>query len=120
MDLEIYSDDENDLSNMNDDKFIKKYESIIKKSISKLNKNSFACFVISDVRDKKTGYYKDFIGITKNSFYKSGMKLYNEFVLLNPVASASMRAGKIFDSSKKITKIHQNVLVFKRVNNENF
>ena len=113
MDLEIYSNDKDDLSNMNDDDFIKKYESIINKSCNKLKKDGFACFVVGDVRDKKTGFYKDFITITKMAFYKAGMKLYNEMVLLNPVASASMRAAGNM-KTKKIVKIHQNALVFKK------
>lgn len=114
MDLEIYSDDKNDLSNMTDENFIEKYNSIIKKSCNKLKKDGYAVFVVGDVRDNKTGFYKDFIGITKQAFYKAGMGLYNEAVLLNPIASASMRAGKVFDSGGKLTKIHQNILIFKR------
>ena len=114
MDLEVYSDDENDLSNMTDEKFIEKYKSIIKKSCSKLKKDGYAVFVVGDVRDKKTVFYKDFIGITKQAFYDAGMGLYNDAILLNPVASASMRADRIFTSGKKLVKIHQNILVFKR------
>lgn len=114
MDLEVYSDDENDLSNMTDEKFIEKYKSIIKKSCSKLKKDGYAVFVVGDVRDKKTGFYKDFISITKQAFYDAGMSLYNDAILLNPVASASMRAGKVFEAGGKLTKIHQNILVFKR------
>ena len=114
MDLEVYSDDENDLSNMTDDNFIEKYKSIIKKSCSKLKKDGYAVFVVGDVRDKKTGFYKDFISITKQAFYDAGMGLYNDAILLNPVASASMRAGKVFEAGGKLTKIHQNIMVFKR------
>ena len=114
MDLEVYSDDENDLSNMTDEKFIEKYKSIIKKSCSKLKKEGYAVFVVGDVRDKKTGFYKDFIGITKQAFYDAGMSLYNDAILLNPIASASMRAGKVFEAGKKLTKVHQNILVFKK------
>lgn len=114
MDLEIYSEDENDLSNMTNDNFISKYESIINKSVKLLKSNSFACFVVGDVRDKKTGFYKDFIGITKQAFFKAGMNLYNDAVLLNSVGSACLRAGKQMNASKKLAKIHQNVLVFKK------
>lgn len=114
MNLEVYSDDKNDLSNMNDKNFIEKYESIIKKSCNKLRDNSYACFVVGDIRDKKTGFYKNFIGITKDAFKKSGYLLYNDMVLLNSIASASMRAGNQFKASKKVVKIHQNVLVFKK------
>ena len=115
MDLEVYSDDENDLSNMTDEKFIEKYKSIIKKSCSKLKKDGYAVFVVGDVRDKKTGFYKDFIGITKQVFYDAGMSLYNECIFLeNGISSAAMRADRIFTSGKKLVKIHQNILVFKR------
>ena len=99
---------------MTDEKFIEKYRSIIKKSCSKLKKDGYAVFVVGDVRDKKTGFYKDFISITKQAFYDAGMGLYNDAILLNPVASASMRADRIFTSGKKLVKIHQNILVFKR------
>lgn len=115
MDLEVYSDDENDLSNMTDEKFIEKYKSIIKKSCSKLKKDGYAVFVVGDVRDKKTGFYKDFISITKQAFYDAGMSLYNECIFLeNGISSAAMRADRIFTSGKKLVKIHQNILVFKR------
>ena len=114
MDLEIYSEDPCDLSNMNDELFVNKYQSIIKKSCSKLSTEALACFVVGDVRCKKTGFYKDFLGITKQCFMSAGFRLYNEMILLNQVASASMRCAKTMTASKKVTKIHQNVLVFKR------
>jgi DNA modification methylase len=112
MDLEVYSNDENDLSNLKDDEFISKYESIILNSCNLLKKGKYACFVVGDVRDKKTGYYKDFITITKMAFYKAGMKLYNEMILKNNIGSAAIRVSKIFDSKQKIVKCHQNVLIF--------
>jgi len=113
MDLEVYSDDKNDLSNMTDEMFIEKYKSIIKKSCSKLKKDGYAVFVVGDIRNKKTGFYKDFIGITKQAFYDAGMSLYNDAILLNSVGSACLRAGKQMESSKKLAKIHQNILVFR-------
>jgi len=78
-----------------------------------LKPNSYACFVVGDVRDKD-GFYYDFIGDTKRAFIKQGAKLYNDLVLLNCVGSASMRAAT-FMKSKKMVKIHQNVLVFKKI-----
>ncbi len=114
MDLEVYSDNEDDLSNMTDTNFIDKYQSIIAKSCKKLKQNALACFVVGDVRDKKTGMYKDFIGITKAAFKAAGFRLYNDIVLLDQLGNACMRAGKIFEAGRKVTKIHQNVLIFKR------
>jgi DNA modification methylase len=112
-DLEVYSDLPDDLSNMNYKDFLTKYCSIIKKSLELLKPNSYACFVVGDVRDKQ-GYYLDFISDTKKAFINSGAKLYNEAILLNSVGTASMRANRIFSAGQKLVKIHQNVLIFKK------
>ena len=69
-------------------------------------------FIKGDVRDLKTGYYKDFITITKLAFYKAGMRLYNECVILNSICSARLRCSQPFIISKKLEKVHQNVLIF--------
>ena len=114
MNLEVYSELPNDLSNMNDNDFIKVYESIIDKTCKLLKRGGMACFVVGDVRDKK-GYYKDFITITKLAFYKSRLKLYNEAILLeNGLNTAAMRADRQFNSGKKLVKVHQNILIFKK------
>lgn len=110
-DLEKYSDDPRDLSNMNYDDFKNVYFEIIKKTCNKLKDNRFACFVVGDVRDKD-GFYYNFVDDTKKAFIDAGLKFYNEIVLVNAVGSASLRAGKQFSSGRKVVKTHQNVLVF--------
>ena len=111
-DLEVYSDLPDDLSNMDYKDFVIKYRSIIQKALKLLKPNCYAVFVVGEVRDKE-GFYYDFVGDTKRAFIDAGAKLYNDAVLLNVVGSASMRASKVFEAGKKLTKIHQNVLVFK-------
>jgi len=111
-DLEVYSDLPDDLSNMDYKDFVLKYRSIIQKALKLLKPNSYAVFVVGEVRDKD-GFYYDFVGDTKRAFIDAGAKLYNDCILLNVVGSASMRASKVFEAGKKLTKIHQNVLVFK-------
>jgi DNA modification methylase len=113
-DLEVYSDHEDDLSNMDYAEFVPKYRSIIRKAVNLLKPGSFAVFVVGDIRDKH-GFYRDFLGDTKRAFIDSGAKLYNEMILLNSVGTACMRAPKIFGATKKVVKIHQNVLVFKKI-----
>lgn len=110
MDLEIYSDLENDLSNMNDENFTTKYESIIKKSCEKLINGGYAVFVVGDLRDKE-GYLKDFTGITKDAFKKCGMKLYNELILVTPVGSKAMTLEAGFKKGK-LARVHQNIYIF--------
>lgn len=114
MNLEVYSDDPDDLSNMSDADFVAKYERILALGLSKVKPDGTAVIVVGEVRDKKTGFYKGFLEITKTAFAKAGWRLYNDLVLLNPVGSASMRAGRQFTGGRKVVKIHQNVLVFKK------
>jgi len=112
MNLEVYSDHLNDLSNMNDEKFIIKYRSIINKSCKLLNKSGYAVFVVGDLRDKE-GYYKDFTGITKRAFMDCGMKLYNELILIEPVGTKALTMERGFKNGK-LAKVHQSLLIFKK------
>lgn len=111
-DLEVYSDLEGDISNKPYAEFLSLYESIIGKSCKLLKGGGYACFVVGEVRDKN-GYYIGFVPDTIRAFEKCGMRFYNEAILLNPVASASMRANGNM-KTEKLVKIHQNVLVFKK------
>lgn len=110
-DLEVYSDDKNDLSNMDYISFIEKYYMIIDKSCKMLNNNRFAVFVVGDIRDKN-GFYRNFVSDTINGFSLSGLKLYNEIILINMAGSLPIRTTKQFNSGRKVGKMHQNVLVF--------
>jgi DNA modification methylase len=110
-DLEVYSSNEHDLSNMTYDGFKEAYRKIISICCQKLKKNRFACFVIGDVRDKD-GFYRGLTKLTEDCFEENGLKLYNDMILLNIVGTASIRAGKQFSTLRKVVKVHQNVLVF--------
>lgn len=111
-DLEVYSDLDGDISNKPYYKFLELYESIIEKSCKHLKNGGYACFVVGEVRDKN-GNYIGFVPDTINAFKKCGMNFYNEAILLNSIASASMRANGNM-KSQKLVKIHQNVLIFKK------
>lgn len=50
-DLEVYSDDPADISNMPWEDFLSTYETILNKTVKKLADDRFACIVIGDVRD---------------------------------------------------------------------
>ena len=110
-DLEVYSDDPRDISTMKYCDFKNVYFEIIKKSCDRLKIDSFACFVVGEVRDKK-GNYIDFVGDTIQAFRDAGLYYYNEAILVTPCGAAALRAGKAFSSSRKLSKTHQNVLVF--------
>ena len=110
-DLEVYSDNENDISNMTYDDFCLIYTEILKKFSNKLKENRFAIVTISDVRDKK-GFYRDLTGVTKAAFEQSGLYFYNDIILINTIGSGAIRARRQMNNSRKVIRSHQNVLVF--------
>lgn len=110
--LETYSDLNGDISNMPYNIFMEVYESIIAKSCSLLNNNSYACFVVGEIRDKK-GNYMGFVSDTINAFKKCGMNFYNEAIYLQQLGTASMRVENNM-KAQKLVKVHQNVLIFKK------
>jgi len=116
-DLELYSDDERDISNMSYDDFIKIYREIIRKSCDMLKQDRFAVFVVGDVRNKK-GFYQNFVSDTINAFVDCGVLLYNELILVNAIGNLQMRVGR-YMRSRKVGKQHQNVLVFYKGNPKN-
>jgi len=111
-DLEVYSDIDGDISNKAYSDFIDAYSEIIKKSCRLLKNGAYACFVVSEFRDKK-GNYRGFVPDTISAFEKIGMRFYNEIILLNCIVSAAFRARNSM-KNKKVVRIHQNILVFKK------
>jgi len=109
--LEVYSEDKRDISNMTLEEFTEAYTKIIHNSCTKLKNNRFACFVIGNIRDSK-GMLIDLSGITISAFEKCGVKFYNELILVNNVGSLPIRINKQFSTSRKFGKVHQNILIF--------
>lgn len=110
-DLEVYSDDPRDLSTMPYKDFRPAYFEIIKKACDRLKPDSFACFVVGEVRDKR-GNYINFVGDTVQAFSDAGLEYYNEAILITAAGSLPIRAGRQFSAARKLGKTHQNVLVF--------
>lgn len=115
-DLEHYSELSNDASNQHSfTDFVKILETAFKDSLKCLKNNRFAVIVIGDVRDKKNGFYYDMISEVKRIFRLNGAMLYNEMILIETGASTALRAGQYMES-RKVAKMHQNVLVFYKGN----
>ena len=110
-DLEVYSDDPRDLSAMPYEDFMRSYRAIIRASVEALRRDRFAAWVISDVRDNR-GLYRGLVAETVSAFTDAGAALYNEGILVDPVASASARAERPFVSTRKMARTHQHLLVF--------
>lgn len=110
-DLEVYSDDPADISNMGIDGFLEMYEVILRKAVAKLADDRFAVVVIGDARGKD-GFYYNLPGKTVEIMERAGARYYNEAILVTPAGSLPIRAGRQFAASRKLGKTHQNVLTF--------
>lgn len=113
-DLEVYTDNQEDISNKeNYEAFLVEYKEIIKKAVAKLKNDRFAVWVVGDIRDKE-GNYRGLVHDTVQAFKEAGMAHYNDIILSNAIATAGLRAKNTFENNRKVVKIHQNVLVFKK------
>jgi hypothetical protein len=109
-DLEVYSDDPRDLSAMDYPQFRVAYRLAIRRSIEMLRPGRFAAIVVGEIRDPD-GYMRGFVPDTIAAFTDARMHLYNEAILLNALGTAPVRTRQ-FAASRKVVKVHQNVLVF--------
>jgi DNA modification methylase len=111
-DLEVYSDLPNDASNQPTYKqFFAILENAFTSAIKCLKDNRFAVIVVSNIRNKKTGYYRNFVNDVVALFERNGMGLYNDIILVDSLGSAPRRAAHNM-ANRKVVKVHQNVLVF--------
>lgn len=110
-DLEGYSTGEKDLSGMTYEQFLDVYQRIIRMAVECLKPDRFAAWVISDVRDPK-GYYRGLVADSIKAFESAGAHLYNDIIITDPVGSVAVRAARPFDSSRKVARLHQHMLVF--------
>lgn len=111
--LEVYSDMQGDISNMEYDDFIFTFESIMRKACKLLKVGGMAIVVVGEVRNKKGEYYGFVADTVKLMQRCSGMTFYNDAILATSLASAALRAGGNMKSGK-LVKVHQNVLMFKK------
>lgn len=110
-DLEVYSNDPNDLSTLAYADFREAYFAIVAEAAKLLRPDRFACFVVGEVRGKNGNYY-GFVPDTIDAFRRAGLAFYNEAILITAAGSLPIRAGKQFEATRKLGKTHQNVLVF--------
>ena len=121
-DLEIYSDNINDISNMSVEEFDKKYYSILNKVSRKLKNNRFFAVVVSEVREQsitgnyKIGKYKGLVWKTIQACENAGLNFYNDMILFNSQHTASRIVDTYFNRNRKIPSVHQNILVFVKGN----
>jgi len=110
-DLEVYSDNPRDLSRMPYEEFRDTHAQIIAAATARLRNDRFAAWVISDVRDKR-GAYRGLVVDTIRAFEAAGLSFHNDAVLLDQVGAAAVRAERPFRATRKLTRVHQHLLIF--------
>lgn len=109
-DLEVYSKE--DMSALGTyEEFMQQYKNIFQQCYDMLADNRFLVIKIGEIRNKKTGEYRNFVGDNIQLFKDIGFHYYNEIILVNPCGTVPLRAKKLMET-RKIGKVHQNVLVF--------
>jgi hypothetical protein len=112
MGLEHYSDKKEDLNNMSLEGFKEKYAEIIRKSLKYLKHDGWSIWTVSDARDKK-GFYWGLDTFTTKVHEQEGWGLWNTIIEADPLGTAQQRARVLFDSSKKVVRIHQLIMIYK-------
>ncbi|WP_310619718.1 DNA methyltransferase [Flexibacterium corallicola] len=110
-DLEKYSQDPADLSNMPYDVFLGAFRAAMKQSAARLKQDRFAVVVVGDFRDRH-GISRGFVKDTITACQDAGLKFYNDAILVTQAGSLPLRARGAFEAGRKLGKTHQNVLVF--------
>ncbi len=112
-DLERYSKHNKDGSAFGTyEEFMAWYRNIFAQAVARLKRNRFLVVKVGEIRDKKTGFYRNFVGDNIACFKSLGLHYYNEIILFTSRGSVAMRAGNYMDASRKIGKTHQNILCF--------
>ena len=109
-DREVYSAE--DMSALGTyEEFMQQYRSIFAQCYRLLADNSFLVVKVGEIRDKKSGEYRNFVSDTISAMLDAGFIYYDEIILVTAAGTARLRATKSM-RSRKVCKVHQNVLVF--------
>lgn len=108
--LEKYSKDPSDLSNLGLSQFRCAYETIFRDTAEHLADDAFAVVVIGNMRNG-SGDLVDLRSMTVDALENAGLRFYDEAVVSSPVGSLAVRTRQQFTASRKLGRQHQFVIV---------
>lgn len=112
-DLEVYSEQENDISNMESYScFNAAMWMSAQAHFDRLKPGAFACIIVGLFRDKQ-GELIDFPSDTVENFREAGFKYWQHIILSKNFASAAVRAGNAWRGMKLVPR-HENLLIFRK------
>lgn len=110
-DLEVYSDDPADLSQMDPTDFSTTYAQHLADAYRCLAPDAFAVYVVGSARHRN-GALQDLRALTVYAAQAAGFHLASDAVLITPAGSLPVRAGRQFTATRVLGRTHHDVLVF--------
>lgn len=110
-DLEVYSDHPRDISTWTWQDFLGGQIACLRGITDVLADDRYVVWVTSDVRDRR-GAYRGLVGETVRQAQEVGLSFQSEAIMLDQVGHAAMRAERTFRGTRRLTRVHQHVLIF--------
>lgn len=113
-DLEVYSEDPADLSNVGVDGWDTGQAAALAEACSRLVPGGFAAVVIGEARGGKANSLYGLVGRTQAHLEAAGCDLWAHYVMLTPIGGARLSVARQFGASRSPARVHQHVLVARR------
>ncbi len=112
--IEVYSDDPDDFSAFDTyGEFHDAMYDVAKAQFKVMKPGVFACIVVGNFRDKKTGAIIDFRGDTVINYQDAGFLFHQDVILSKNFGSAVQRSTNAW-KGKKLISTHEHLLVFQK------
>lgn len=112
-DLEIYSNDIDDISfNSSYGDFLSDMRLVLRNNYAMLKPGAFSVWVVGNFRNEE-GYLRHFNGDLAQLAHGEGFRLWDELIWQGAAGIAARRSGQ-FLANRKIVRIHEYILVFKK------
>lgn len=113
-DVEVYSNEEDDMSTfLTYESFNAAMWMSAEAQFPLLKPGAFACLIVCNFRDKKTGELIDFRADTVANFKEAGFLFWDEIILSRNFGSAAKRASNAWKGMKLVRR-HEFLLVFRK------
>lgn len=111
-DLESYQGGKRDGSGLGSyEQFRAWLAAILAAAAGRLRADRFCVVKVGEIRDRR-GVLRNFVGDTVAMLQAAGLAYHNDAVLLTPLGSLPVRAGRAFAAGRKLGRAHQHVLCF--------
>jgi hypothetical protein len=113
-DLEVYSDDPADISNMDLDGWDTAQAEAIRQACSRLRPGGFAAIVMGEARDNKSHGIYGLIGRTQKHLTDADCDLWAHYIMVTPIGGARLVVARRFAASRNPARTHQHILIARR------